>query len=89
MQSMKCTSGFDHDSATRYIYSIIKLMIKSMWENTFAVFVDFLQTTKAFPNNFTSAISSINTLYLVKKQNCKSFSYIVIKSNEVQNFSLT
>ena len=66
MQSMKCTSGFDHDPASCYIYSIIKLMIKSMWENTFAVFVDFLQTTKAFPNNFTSAISSINTLYVQK-----------------------
>ena len=49
-----------------------------MWEKTLHGFVDFLQAMKLFPTNVTSAILSAA---------CKSFPCIVIKSNELQNFS--
>ena len=35
-------------------------MTEVKWEKTFAVFTDFLQTMKVFPNKFMSAILSAN-----------------------------
>ena len=52
-----------------------------MWEKTLHGFVDFLQAMKLFPTNVTSAILNVT---------CQKFSlYVLIKSNELQNFSPT
>ena len=56
------------------------------------VFMDFLQAAKIFPTNIITVVLSV-TVYAKScflsydKQNCKSFPYIMIKSNEPQNFS--
>ena len=63
-----------------------------MGEN-FVVFANFLQTTKVFPTNFISVILSANGYYAeicfhsCQKQNCESFPYIMMISNESQTFS--
>ena len=63
------------------------------------VFMNFLQTTKVFPINFISAILSAKILYtqnvafiFIKSKTTKvlpMYSYIMMKSNELQNFSFT
>ena len=56
------------------------------------VFADFQQPLKAFPIIFISAILSVNIYakscsHSCQKQNHKSFCYIMIKFNELRNFS--
>ena len=40
-------------------------MVKAMWKKTFAIFMDFLQTAKVFPTDFTTAILSANKMLKV------------------------
>ena len=57
------------------------------------VLVKFLQTVKAFPTNFMSAILSANVIIcknfdlFLSKVKPESFPYIIIKSIESRNFS--